>query len=206
MGKAVLLPVHPKWLEKICHKVGVNDDGSPVYEKGDEIRKNRPKEKVPFRVYLYCTKPKTKHDWGLCLENGDVGLVCNCNYDDAIRNGMKILSGKVIGEFICDDITKIIKCGSRFVAEGSTEAETNRIARSSCLDFDDMKKYLGAKDGYAWHISNLVIYDEPKELNEFRGNPCNAVLDIQESCTSCGKCGLKRPPQSWCYVEGVETK
>ncbi len=31
-----------------------------------------------------------------------------------------------------------------------------------------------------WHISNLKIYDKPKELSEF---------------------GLKRPPQSWQYIE-----
>ena len=33
---------------------------------------------------------------------------------------------------------------------------------------------------YGWHISDLKIYDTPKELSDF---------------------GLKRPPQSWCYVE-----
>lgn len=44
------------------------------------------------------------------------------------------------------------------------------------------------KTGYAWHISCLKIYEEPKELNEF---VCNGKT-------------INRPPQSWCYVGELE--
>lgn len=98
MSIAVLLSIQPQYCELIANG-----------KKTVEVRKTRPKLETPFKVYIYCTKPKSKHDWGLCLEDGKVGFVCNCNYDAAIRNGMKILSGKVIGEFICDDITKNLK-------------------------------------------------------------------------------------------------
>ncbi len=172
MSKAVLMSVQPKWCEKICHKIGENADGSPIYEKRVEVRKTRPKLDTSFPVYIY----QTKKTW-----------VYN------IFSKIADWQGKVIGEFICDDITKIINCGSRFVAEGRTEAETNRIARSSCLDFVDMEKYLGAKEGYAWHISNLVIYDEPKELSEFTG--------LRNTKFGYEPIKITRPPQSWCYVE-----
>lgn len=68
--------------------------------------------------------------------------------------------------------------------------------------------YLGEKVGYGWHISDLKIYDAPRELGEFRRVCVNDLY-----CESCamywengGNCGneslrLKRPPQSWCYVE-----
>lgn len=38
--------------------------------------------------------------------------------------------------------------------------------------------------GWAWHIEDLVKFDKPKPLSSF---------------------GLKRPPQSWCYVKHMET-
>lgn len=68
--------------------------------------------------------------------------------------------------------------------------------------------YLGHCQGYGWHISNLRIYDEPRELTELRRACPNSWY-----CESCamygennGTCGneslyIKRVPQSWCYVE-----
>jgi len=56
-----------------------------------------------------------------------------------------------------------------------------------------------ANNGYAWHISNLVIYDKPKELSEFHKR-CNDIY-------GCGAMPpLTRPPQNWCYVEESEVK
>lgn len=73
---------------------------------------------------------------------------------------------------------------------------------------------------FAWHMSNLVIYDEPKELSEFR-NVCKYRNDdnsckYREIDCDCVKFDfnpdssvnfaaclnfMTRPPQSWCYVE-----
>ena len=66
MSKAVLMSIQPKWCALIA-------DGW----KTVEIRKNRPKLKTPFKVYIYCTKNKEK-----------------CG----------VAQGKVIGEFICSII------------------------------------------------------------------------------------------------------
>lgn len=74
--------------------------------------------------------------------------------------------GKVIGEFICDKVYEIKNCGSQFLIDKDI-ALTNKVAKESCLDFDDMLNYLKTKDGYGLHISNLKIYDKPKELSEF---------------------------------------
>ncbi len=75
---------------------------------------------------------------------------------------------------------------------------------------EEVKAYLGSKNrGYAWHISNLKIYDKPKELGEFI-KPCDCE---DKSCYLCDKSGyapdmilqcyntVTRPPQSYCYVE-----
>lgn len=65
--------------------------------------------------------------------------------------------------------------------------------------------------GYGWHIVDLRIYDQPRELTEFRRACPNSWY-----CESCvmhwennGTCGnerlqIKRPPQSWCYVEAMD--
>ena len=128
--------------------------------------------------------------------------------------------GKVIGEFVCDRIYEIKNLGSNFMI-GNDIALTNRTARESCLEFPDLLAYLKDKNGYAWHISDLIIYDKPKELGEFfikgdcekyeyciycsnfhRGADWLDGSTCDEDC--CKEYGIKpitRPPQSWCYVE-----
>ena len=125
--------------------------------------------------------------------------------------------GKVIGEFICDKIHEIEYCGSQYSINKDI-ALTNRVAKESCLYYDDLREYIGTKKGYALHISNLKIYDKPKELSEFNGycKYCGMTKEcLREDGEFCNysyeyitlihhiKCEkvLTRPPQSWCYVE-----
>lgn len=200
--KAVLISIQPKWCKLIASG-----------KKTVEVRKTRPKLKTPFKVYIYCCKPKQilRYVWGkedyrgifpdeelddkkvFCKIPDGSNPFCNTRY-----------AGKVIGEFVCDDVAKIIKDGSHFIAEGRSEAETNRIARLSCLDFDDMNKYLGEICGYAWHISNLVIYDKPKDLSEFSNGSSRLEFSNTKDGFPLKWSGMKRPPQSWCYVEELK--
>lgn len=155
-------------------------------KKTVEVRKTRPKLEPPFKVYVYQTKHRE-------------------------HNGPTHSDGKVIGEFICDDITKILNFITRFGVEGRSEGELNTIAQCSCLDYMDMLEYFGTdKGGYAWHISDLVIYEKPKELWEF-AKPDKCPYNSPIGCTYGGhcyragqakRCGdyVERPPQSWCYV------
>ena len=71
---------------------------------------------------------------------------------------------------------------------------------------DELHGYLGHCQGYGWHISDLRIYDAPRELSEFQRatNPCDSChAEYTWKCTDCKKIGgdIKHPPQSWCYVE-----
>lgn len=174
MSKAVLISIRPKWCEKIVSG-----------EKTIEVRKTRPKLQTPFKCYIYCTQ-------------SGVALGAWGKHD------------KVIGEFTCDRVYKLEtqSPGGSYSVAGEDKPTTNRVARESCLGLADMHRYLQSKTGYGWHISNLKIYDTPKELSEFR-----RVCPNNLYCESCamywnngGTCGnggllLKRPPQSWCYVE-----
>ena len=184
--KSVLISIQPKWCELIASG-----------KKTVEVRKTKPIIETPFKVYIYCTggPPYLNSHNGYCyLEERDVlgyrgtGLYCRLN-------------NRVIGEFVCYDIAKILNFITHFGVEGRPERELNTIARASCLDYMDMLGYLGTeKDGYAWHISDLVIYDQPKELNDFYkyGN-CNSTYKGVEDYEVYKP--LNRPPQSWCYVE-----
>ena len=159
-------------------------------KKTIEVRKSAPKE-VPFKCYIYMTQGTYKN----------LGL-----YSEGIyQNRMK-----VIGEFICDKVYSIKNRGFCFSVATEGESITDEIARQSCLDYDDMISYLGNKDGYGLHITDLKIYDKPKELCEF-GRKCDYVNEIHcRDCLILGDwdscCGvmckpLTRPPQSWQYVE-----
>lgn len=195
--KSVLISTRPKWCEKICHEIGKEESGKPIYEKRIEVRKTAPKE-VPFKAYIYETKESKRR----YLDDRFNSFLDNkSHYTDM---------GKVIGEFICDKVYSIKNQGNSFVVANEEQGVTNEIARQSCLDYDDMVGYLGNKDGYGLHITALKIYDKPKELSEFR-SPCSRKqcaswckdmkLDGHLNCLNRDKRFLTRPPQSWCYVE-----
>ena len=189
--KAVLISVRPKWCELIASG-----------KKTVEVRKSRPKLETPFKVYIYCTKGRFEPSE--CLRN-------NLHYDDStimVCEGQ----GKVIGEFVCDEINAYTKA---FFDE-QEERDTYDIARfiyHSRIKYDDLCAYVGLKDFYAWHISNLVIYDKPKDLQELRRYPRTEHCGFGE-CELCRhgdydqledkwfcRNYIARAPQSWCYVE-----
>lgn len=162
--KAVLISIQPKWCELIASG-----------RKTVEVRKTKPKIETPFKCYIYCTQN------GKNLIKDDISTTISF----IAKN-----SGKVIGEFVCDNIAK-----------GTSQL-------GSCLSMQEISKYANGKEIYGWHISDLVIYDKPKELREFK--PYNRTEDDCKfsnlgyaipKCEDCHECYVKRPPQSWCYVE-----
>lgn len=88
----------------------------------------------------------------------------------------------------------------------------------SCVSLVELADYeTNAHCLYGWHISNLVIYDEPKELGwcykeceeyECSGECPYFYVENTPSCYECGcmvddKIPIKKPPQSWCYIDGT---
>lgn len=95
-------------------------------------------------------------------------------------------NGKVIGEFLCDQIININGAG-RIPSDA---------ARPTCLEPAELHQYLGAATGFGWHISNLRIYDTPRELREFYAVPNEVEVALKAKPKP-----ITRPPQSWRYVE-----
>ena len=119
---------------------------------------------------------------------------------------------KVTNEWICREIREY----------PNPDSYPLSLVDRACVPFSYICDY--AKDGEkllkGLVISDLVIYDKPRELSEFYhycgDNPkCDGCDAHYFSNTECGKedycCSpmdgckpLKRPPQSWCYVEVQE--
>ena len=188
MMKSVLIAIRPQWAEKIV-----------IGEKTIEVRKSAPQE-VPFKAYIYCTKEKKQDDIIWAGIFGDRGK----------------WNGRVIGEFICDKVEIVnAKCSDYGIDLFYHDCLTN-----GCLTEREIEKYFNVPEdrdlramkgnGYVWNISDLKIYDTPKELSEF-SRPCS----YSGLCFSCKRTSFKkdgnllcntkitRPPQSWMHVEDL---
>ena len=106
-------------------------------------------------------------------------------------------SGKIIGEFLCDQII-----------EDRTYGHNEKFYRAACMSAYDAAAYAMQSPMYGWHISNLKIYDHPREMSSFRGACkndwwCESCAMYSERSGTCRNAGLQitRPPQSWRYVE-----
>ena len=222
-----MISIKPKWCELIANG-----------KKTIEPRKTRPKIETPFKCYIYCTQEKYKNKYLhtsnkknrllFWHNNGDCEIVCEPEHTSYTAYSC---NGKVIGEFVCDAVIPI-----------SIEYSNpkSRIALKefpyTCLTDKQIMDYLGnGGKGYGWHISDLKIYDKPKELSEFyvidkgsvkrceyrqrAGQPeyktcnggwikgtwiCTKDSDYTTWCENCITRNIKRPPQSWCYVEELK--
>lgn len=118
---------------------------------------------------------------------------------------------KVIGEFVCDRVIKT--CGWRLrgdtqqCAKRTTDEEA--FPELACLTIDEIVKYAGSenREVCGWHISDLKIYDKPKELREFyvtcKKKSCR-MCDAEREYDACAfgrKIPVTRAPQSYMYVE-----
>lgn len=169
--KSVLLSIQPKWCKLIFSG-----------EKTIEVRKTAPKPELPFKVYMYESLGK-KFSCSRC-EGCPIRFPLGCNEG----------AGAVVGEFVCDKVRAYIPFGLR-----GFELFPEWL-KEMCLSKEQLDKYGGLKTLYGWHISDLKIYDKPKELGEFR------KVCLNGKCSDCiyEECKITRPPMSWRYVEEVE--
>lgn len=156
-------------------------------KKTIEVRKTKTKLETPFKAYIYCTMPDTRDPHNILELHGADGKIRKAN-------------GKVIGEFTCDRIYELAPLNHA----------PDDVEKQACLTREEIVDYLKGT-GYGWHISNLKIYDKPRELNEFRRSCpnswyCESCAMYWENNGTCGSASLqiKRPPQSWCYVKEID--
>ncbi len=193
MSKAVLISIRPQWCQKIASS-----------EKTIEVRKTKPKLETPFKCYIYCTRDK---HLAFMQNQTDTNLIACMDVDAAIPVGGAIGNGRVVGEFTCDRIDRLAPADEPY---GIYDIGDNYVLQT-CLENGALWDYGHGTPLYGWHISDLRIYDTPRELIEFQRvtDPCDSChAEYTWECTDCKKWGgdIKRPPQSWCYVDDVQVK
>lgn len=147
-------------------------------EKTIEVRKTAPKLETPFKVYVYQTKHKGKSIVSEALST--------------VYGG-----GKVIGSFVCDKVYKIVPDGEYY--SNGYDIDDDMLSET-CLGRGYLTGYGLGYTLYGWHITDLKIYDKPKELGAFR------KVCLNGKCSDCiyEECKIIRPPQSWQYVEELQ--
>ena len=165
--KAILMSIRPEWVAKILNG-----------EKTIEVRKTAPKCELPIDVYIYCTKNEMRPiylPWEFPIREEKGAIVTDCVF----KKG----NGKVVAKFTLRKVDTVYRPDPASLDYTAKDMDARKLFEHSCLSEVELGRYLCYKYGYAWHISDLEIFDEPKELSDF---------------------GLKKAPQSWCYVEAKE--
>lgn len=190
--KKILISIKPKWVAKILNG-----------EKTIEVRKTAPKCDLPCEVYIYCTKQRIlgnlikvggEENSMLFGKNSIIGI--NKGF---MENGDIDLQGKVVAKFT---LNKVEELHPFFHWCEETKKRT-------CLERDEVLDYLDSKDKsvgnpkrqgsvYAWRIDKLVIFDNPKELKEFK--MCIGYFDLGGFIKNIYH-AVEKAPQSWCYCE-----
>jgi len=149
------------------------------------------------RLLLYCVKAKpylvsynnTNKHWYLLREN-EIKPFPQLN----------TYNGKIIAE--CDFEVEEINCSSVFNHCYATwNLGQEELLKFSCLERKQLVDYLGYENqidgkwcGYAIHIKNLHIFDEPRELYD-----CLIYPKIEPRYYGCEH--LSKAPQNMMYVE-----
>lgn len=190
MNKSVITSVSPKECELIA-------SGKQTML----VRKTRPKIETPFKCYIYCTKD------GLVIY-GDSKVYVTDTLKllkgiaiKSFENSSKLhkWNGAVIGSFVCDEI---YVRPANVIYYGKGKKDYLDLLKSACMTEREALDYMGGqfnRDTYFWHISDLKIYDKPKELGEL-GNYKTEWVQWYHSDDKVFY-PLKRMSGSWCYIE-----
>lgn len=187
--KSVIISIKPYWVFLIIAKTM----GWYIYsEKTIEVRKTCPKDNEWNKIgKIYCTKDKQSFN---CIPK-------------EYQPFMQKFLGKVIGEFVCDYIEKYEPVESKINGGVEYQVTLQKLCEEIYMSIHEFCSYGNGKTLYGWHISDLIIYDKPKELSRFEKicdlncfAPCPYYRGKEYECE---KPIITRPPQSWCYVEWV---
>lgn len=184
--KSVMLTIRLKWFY-LTYK-GV---------KTIEVRKTTPKDFVGD-VYEVVSKTNFEKDLLEIPENE--------------REFFRQFKGKVGLKFTLNKVEEIKYFevgGNTYDFTNGFETETllnTSLYKKSCLSYFELDLYLGDKIGYAWHISNLIIFDKPKELMQVgKKVKCDMRCPhFNGGCKYCSHLMIAKPPQSFMYIESEE--
>ena len=175
---------------------------------GDKLREVdtvMPSCESPYRVYIYVSK-----SGGVLLrsESGFYKYLSGVpdGYQKVYKNR---LNGLVVGHYTCNTVSKYVMEDGKY----NIPDEEQLLSRVS---YECLARYGAGKPLYFEHISDLVIYDEPRRLSEFVNAKTLSYNEWLYGIYSGGKgskgnynsylnvCSIKKAPQSFCYVRERE--
>lgn len=225
--KAVLISVHAKWCALM-----MNGKKTVEVRKGTALYKAIQKlidEYGYADIYVYCTKGKPylgKKEIGRNFYNEPI-YTYDLDYGETFKGsgnkkfyssvGVYSINGKVIFKFRCYKVEEIKLPYTKFGTNEWVGCENERkwqtptmnedkLLDLSCLQELELYGYLKGKTSTAIHISDLEIFDKPKELSEFGKR--EKIIECYNAETNYHtvkyrKCKLTKTPQSWCYIEVI---
>lgn len=183
--KAIMISDHARWCALMMNgykKIEVRK-GTALYKATQKLID----EYGYAEFYVYCTKG----DYDIVRESSPYSSV---PYYTCVKIDKKLSKdlpeykyscrGKVIFKFRCYKVEEIETEHDRFdevIWYSTGSMDVGDICKNSCLIFDELDDYLDGEKGTAIHISDLEIFDEPKELSEFYKNgKMQSAIDCKE--------------------------
>ena len=207
MSKAIMIADKPIWCAKI-----MNED------KTIEVRRNKALYKATKKLieeqgyatfFMYCSQNGGNLVYGDDFNGGSFyshyAITRGYSKKDADRI-FGLLNGKVVAKFTVRKVEKIyVGFGVKY-QDGKIGITYDKfdysLLKKACLTEDDLINYLKPRiydtydyydtDFFAYHIEDLVIFDKPKELSEFKRDKGVYYENITKA------------PQNFCYVESEE--
>ena len=205
--KAILMSDRPKWCALMMNGIKTIEvrKGTALYKAIQKLID----EYGYADIYVYNTKNER---YRLDKELNGKYFVWDTkskNYPFDKSRNRHYFFGKVVFKFRCYKVEEIETSHDRFDEEiwystGSMEEED--ILEHSCLNSDELDNYLYGEKGTAIHISNLEIFDKPKELSEFKSykkNIVNTKINGMVFETELDNSIIKAP-QSYMFIEAGE--
>lgn len=196
--KAILISDHAIWCALMM--IGI---------KKTEVRKGTALYKATKKLideygyaefYVYCTKEKATRKEDMFTRG------CNIWFNKGYAmNRQYLMNGKVVFKFRCYKIDHYVYGNKWSWKTGSPMWGISNgyeyILKDACLTDDELRNYVEDLSFSAIHISDLEIFDKPKELNEFKrlikGNKLDHSID---AINYVGGLPLTKAPQNFCYI------
>ena len=216
--KEIMISIKPEYVEKILNNT-----------KTIEIRKTKPSCELPCKVYIYCSNGNMLYDLSNCgvdeLEQRvKVKQTNRFLLSDILKSNnttscsVTFANKKVIADFTLNRIDTLERDLNDWLPKNRYDI-SNELLKGMKLNQEQLWEYGQGKTLYAWHIDNLKIYDEPKDLSEFTHYIPNNKCPKKECGIDCEDCmsydsehetclalyyshrQIKTPPKNYCYVE-----
>ena len=155
-------------------------------------------------IYVYCSKNEylLRTNKGYIATKKPLTVGKDTEYTFAYSD-----EGKVLFKFRChkvEEIKRFFLSYKDYSLYRTSKLDFDELEKASCLSRQKLDNYLKDKKGYAIHISDLEIFDEPKELSEFQGTCIGCEAFRLKVCNlNLEQCDrhLTKAPKNFTYIE-----